>query len=101
MNHPTPEYIIDGISYLATIIVSKKKIPDPTKNNGNEFCNETFCIKAYNWQENKVNFQYKDFQVCWYKHLGRSTYQNKEITGFEWRNILEHCLQSLKQEDKI
>ena len=67
------------------------------------FNNKVFTIHHYCWcdgenPEHKVscspNFKCGDFQVNWYKHLGRSM-EYKDISAEEWRKIMIKCLQSL------
>jgi len=46
------------------------------------------------------NFHYKpiNFQVRWYKWIGRDMEYSKEISDEEWKKIFKHCLESLKND---
>lgn len=71
---------------------------DPTENNGSEFVNDAFEMRAFDWSDPEVyepNFKYKDFEVEWYKYLGRGMETNREITPDEINAMLIDCLNSL------
>lgn len=73
---------------------------DPTENNGSEFVNDTFEMRAFDWSDPEVyapNFKYKDFEVEWYKYLGRGMEINRDITPDEINEMLLDCLKSLEQ----
>lgn len=57
----------------------------PFDNTGEEYSNDVFTVRAYNWDGNyDCNFEYKDFKAWWYKHSNRGlewTYKNE-------RNVL-------------
>ncbi len=75
---------------------------DPTENNGSDFTNDTFEMRAFDWsdpEEYEPNFKYKDFEVEWYKYLGRAMETNREITPDEINKMLVECLKSLKQSN--
>lgn len=74
---------------------------DPTKNNGSEFINNTFEMRAFDWSDPEVyapNFKYKDFEVQWYKYLGRGMETNREIMPNEINSMLIDCLKSLEHD---
>lgn len=67
------------------------------------FNNEVFIIRNYCWCDGEdpghefscpPNFECGDFQVDWYKHLGRIM-EYEDISAEEWRKIMIKCLQSL------
>jgi len=97
---------------------------NPSENYGEDFINNTFEMRAYTWTDcicgdlcilsipinpiriNKrlcltecisciPNFRYKNFEVRWYKYLGRATIMNKDITPEEGVEIFNTCLKSL------
>lgn len=79
---------------------------NPVDNTGAEYENEVFLIRAYDWRDpedesdeyNLPNFWYKplNYQVEWYKHLGRGTYTNRPLTIDEALSILDDCIASLQ-----
>ena len=56
---------------------NQKEMQSPFENTGAEYSNDTFMVKAYDWNEenDKWNFKYKDLYIWWYKHYRR---------GLEW-----------------
>ena len=46
------------------------------------------------------NFRHfeSDFQVSWYKYIGRGMEVNKDLTMKQWASIVEECLLSLKSQ---
>ena len=92
-----------AIGYAVWIYTNNTKgeAIDPTENNGSEFINDTFEMRAFDWSEPEVyapNFKYKDFEVEWYKYLGRGTEVNMPITPDEINEMLKDCLDSLREE---
>lgn len=74
---------------------------NPTENNGSEFTNDTFEMRAFDWsepEEYEPNFKYGDFEVSWYKYLGRGMETNREISPQEINEMLIACLKSLEHE---
>lgn len=79
---------------------TKGEAIDPTENNGSEFTNDTFEMRAFDWSEPEEyapNFKYKDFEVGWYKYLGRGMETNRAISPDEINEMLIDCLNSLKE----
>lgn len=79
---------------------TKQDAIDPTENNGSEFVNDTFEMRAFDWSEPEEyapNFKYKDFEVEWYKYLGRGMEQNRDITSDEINEMLNDCIGSLHE----
>lgn len=75
---------------------------DPFGNTGGSYKNGVFEVQAYSWDESKeqpYNFKYGDFEVSWYKYLGRGTSTNKEISPEEVEGMLDACLDSVRKED--
>ena len=100
----TEELLEAALSYLgrAVWIYTNNTRQDginPTENNGSEFVNDTFEMRAFDWsgpEEYTPNFKYKDFEVEWYKNLGRGMEKNRDITPEEINIMLVDCLNSLK-----
>lgn len=80
---------------------------NPFQNTGNVsgFTNNTFEVHAYDWNwdfsdsnaTQPLNFRWQDFQVRWYKRMGRSMSTNRSITHDELALMLHECLQSLRE----
>jgi hypothetical protein len=71
---------------------------DPTENNGSEFMNDTFEMRAFDWSDPEVyapNFKYKNFEVEWYKYLGRGMETSRALAPNEINDMLKDCLSSL------
>ena len=82
--------------------INQKEMEDPFSNSGNKYKNDIFEIEAYSWNEDVVqpyNFKWKDFEVSWYKYLGRGTSTNREIEPKEINQMLNECLEALQKED--
>ena len=47
----------------------------------------------------RPNFRYKpsDITVHWYKYIGRSMTVNRDVEWAEWRKIMDHCINSVRQ----
>ena len=69
---------------------------------GNNFENETFEVKSYDWNEegnNDYHFYHKPsgLKVCWYKYPLRSPMSNmKNITHEQFLAVLRDCWNSMK-----
>ncbi|MDD4804039.1 MAG: hypothetical protein PHN69_02595 [Candidatus Pacebacteria bacterium] len=76
----------------------------PFENTGARFKNDVFEVQAYDWgneEGQEYNFKYKDFEVRWYKYLGRGTTQNRYIDEEELNDLLIECAQSLNKKTSI
>lgn len=74
----------------------------PFENSGEKFKNDTFEVQAYDWDEESgqtYNFKWKDYELSWYKYLGRDMSANREMAPEECNEMLTDCLNSLKKED--
>ena len=89
----------------------------PFDNSGERFKNDVFECNAYDWSEcnclgswdddwtgekctcgwkpQTYNFKWKDFEVSWYKYLGRGMSMNRKIKDKELSAMLSECLGSL------
>jgi hypothetical protein len=44
----------------------------------------------------KPNFKSKDFEVRWYKHIGRGMEYNRDISSCELLDMMKRCIASIK-----
>lgn len=101
--HEVPDYVSKGLDTLGQMIAELKKVPNPCENNSAVFENKTFSMRAFYWGEDESigvlpNFKYKDFEVSWYKYLGRSMTQSREMNPEDFSKILVDCINSLGEE---
>ena len=70
--------------------------------NGNNFENEIFEVKSYDWNEednNDYHFYHKPsgLKVCWYKYPLRNPMSNmSNLTHEQFLSVLRDCWNSLK-----
>lgn len=57
------------------------------------------CLEKCSNKQPAPNFHYKpwDFKVWWYKYIGRSMETNKELTSEQIKEMVLHCIESLKK----
>lgn len=81
---------------------NQEELADPFRNTGNEYKNDTFHVQAFSWKdkEQPYNFKWRDFEVSWYKYLGRGTSINRPISNDEVAEMLTDCLESIRAEEK-
>lgn len=82
---------------------NQKKIDDPFGNTGGKYINDVFEVYAYSWDDEvpqPYNFRWKDFDISWYKYLGRGTSTNRKILPQEIEKMLEECLGAIRKEEK-
>jgi hypothetical protein len=82
--------------------IHQEELPDPFSNSGGQFLSETFCVEAYDWDEDREqpwNFKWKDLEISWYKYMGRGMSANMEITPRLCDECLKDCLAALEQMD--
>jgi hypothetical protein len=81
--------------------INQKIYESPFRNTGNDFDSDVFSVHSYNWddEEQLWNFKYGDFEVSWYKHLGRSSSMNKKISPQEISDMLDTCLKYIVSLD--
>ncbi len=74
---------------------------------GTEYENDVFILHPYCWcgkwscrwcENNYANYIYKplDYQVTWYKYIGRSVEENKTLTKDQFDKMINHCFESVK-----
>ena len=86
---------------------NQKEMISPFQNTGAEYSNDTFSVRAYNWDDENdcsPNFKYKDLQIWWYKHAHRGVewlYKNERnsIVPSEFLNqMLKDCIESISED---
>lgn len=106
MSDNTDELLIAALRHLGHAVWiytnnTKQNAINPTQNEGSEFINNTFAMRSFDWSDTDEylpNFKYKDFEVEWYKYLGRGMHINESITPEQINVMLNNCLESLNQE---
>lgn len=105
-------YVIDVIrligQYLEEKSVTRK---NPADNTGCEYENDVFLISAYDWRDDQdipegyriPNFWYKpiNYQVEWYKHVGRGTYGNRPMPIDDAFTMFRRVIDSLQDAAAI
>ena len=80
----------------------------PIGNNGGEYLTETFEMRAYCWcdhdrtgheEQCPPNFKWRDFELEWYKYIGRGMVANREMKPSEIARMLGECLESVRKRD--
>ena len=105
-----PEYIEAGLKHLNDELCrimwnkNQKEYQSPFGNYANEYKNDTFEVRSYYWGDNEdkavlPNFQCGDFEVRWYKYLGRGMSMNKSLDANEFFDIIDRCIKSVRRED--
>lgn len=70
---------------------------------GNDFENDVFLIRSYDWSDeenNEYHFLHKPsgFKLQWYKYPLRCPYSNMEISHEDFLAVLRDCLNSLNEK---
>ena len=79
--------------------INQEETPNPFDNSGARFECPTFKAHAYSWndeEEQPWNFKWGDIEISWYKWSGRGTSSNVELTPQLISNMLDACLQGLR-----
>lgn len=84
---------------------------NPWQNTGNVkgYKNDTFEVHAYDWgwdysdsnTPQPPNFKWRDLEITWYKWCGRGLSTNRQTSHNELALMLNECLESLNEEDKL
>lgn len=99
------DYTSQVVALIGEYLVEKGATRDnPCNNTGAEYENDVFLISAYNWNddipddEQVPNFWFKplNYQVEWYKHLGRGNFANRPLTIDEAMDMLNKCIVSIE-----
>ena len=85
---------------------NQKEMPSsPFQNTGGEYENDTFKVRAYNWDDNEEpNFEYKDLKIWWYKHSHRGLYweynheKNTLPPPYFLEDMLLDCIESIEKD---
>lgn len=103
----TQQHVEEGLCLLASLIMEVRGDAaygslisntgaDPWEGRG-------FSLRSYCWCEGGVeghedgcppNFEHREsgLVVCWYKHVGRSSSQNRAVSVREWVGIVGSCV---------
>ena len=85
-------------------MVLKSKWEDILGMNGNDYENDTFMVRSYDWglddeadKRNEYHFWHKPsgFKLQWYKYPLRDPYVNMDITHEQFLDILRDCTNSI------
>lgn len=84
------------------------EMDSPFDNTGNEYSNDTFTVRAYDWDadienvQSLPNFEYKNLKVWWYKYQGRGTYAKceEEVTPAYIYQMYTDCMEALAKLEK-
>jgi len=83
--------------------INQKNIANPFDSSGAKWkCNE-FEMEAYSWNdeyEQPYNFKWGDIEISWYKYLGRGMSVNKEVSLEEINDLLDSCLEAIRNYEK-
>lgn len=100
----TPEeYTVIAVRFIAELL-NDRGLTDglATENTGEQYQNDVFSIYAHDWSMDEMdrygpNFWYKplNYQMDWYKHIGRGTVSNKPLTIEQAWEILDNCKRSI------
>lgn len=100
------ENYVENIIFLIGTYLEEKGITrgNPCGNTGSAYENNVFLISAYDWRddipENEYvpNFWYKplNYQVKWYKHIGRGNFSNRPMPIDDAIVMFEKCIASLQ-----
>lgn len=104
------DYTSQVVALIGAYLAEKGVTRDnPCDNTGAEYENDVFLISAYNWNEDipddeqVPNFWFKplNYQVEWYKHIGRGTFSNRPMPIDDAIVMLEKCIASLQNAAAI
>lgn len=107
-----PEFIEAGLKHLAEEIERIENNKEhtisyeaPIHNNGEVYETPVFSLRAYYWGENEIeeakpNFKYKNFEIRWYKYIGRGMSMNRKIKADEFFQIIDHCIEHVRRKEK-
>lgn len=106
LQHEPELHVTNVIALIGAYLVDQGILSDdPTHNTGVSYENEVFLISAYDWHEEDgsevtPNFWWKvdNYQVEWYKYLGRGTYANRDLNPSESLMILWDCIDSIDKD---
>lgn len=112
-----PNFIEAGFMLLAYEIervewnINQESYLCPTSNNGQYYHTDVFEIRAFVWcccdydsfdencNCNLPNFKIGDFEVRWYKRMGRGMSMNKDINANEFFKLIDKCLECVLKKE--
>jgi hypothetical protein len=120
-----PEFIEAGLNHLATEIervewnVRQEEYRAPVANTGDEYETPDFKLRAYYWgdctcgaEDSEIekphaaecgvslpNFKCGDFEVRWYKWLGRGMSMIRQIDANEFFQLIDKCVESVRRKE--
>ena len=91
------EAALEAIRYVLFVLGDIEA--DPFGNTAASFKNAIFEVHAYSWgdDDQPFNFKWRDFEVKWYKYLGRGMGRNRDLTETEVEIMLTECIDSIKK----
>lgn len=106
LSHEVEDYWNHVLALIGQHLVSSGILSsDPTGNTGASYENDTFYISAYDWTEEDgsqvpPNFWFKEsnYQIEWYKYLGRGNLSNRESSFEEAMHVLGACIISINND---
>lgn len=101
-----PNIVVSILDSIETNLILAKKLTgsSPFNNTGATFENDTFKVRAYQWDFNPLqdwNFKYKNIEIRWYKHLNRSPEINGGYTHKEMVRMYLDCINSIWKGVKL
>lgn len=106
--HEVPPFIESCLDALGDLVSEGQYQANPTCNNGAEFSNDVFQMRAYCWCDGEAeghtdgcppNFICGDLAISWYKHSHRGASMSREVNFGEWKTIFTKCVNSLEVRD--
>lgn len=106
-----PEYVVAILWYIALEIErvewnnTQEEYSSPFRNAGGKWECDAFTVRAYYWGDDEAkallpNFQYKDIEIRWYKHVHRGTTINRVVSPEEIAVMFDECMASVRRTEK-
>lgn len=107
--HPLIEAILDKIEHEMERLywnANQTEMPSsPFQNTGGIYENDTFTVRAYDWNGNyEPNFEYNGLRIWWYKHSHRGLeweYNHEKNTlppAYFLEDMLVDCIESIEKD---
>jgi len=103
-----PDFVEAGLIYLELEMERvwsnfELQFVSPFRNTGARFKNSVFEVNAYDWSEKSdaPNFRIDDFEIYWYKYMGRGMYMNKDIDANMFFAYIDRCVQSIRDMEDM
>lgn len=89
-------FIEDAVTVIGSTLGAVLGI-NPTNNSAEKYENEVFSMAAYDWSEERHwNFRWRDFEMSWYKYIGRGVEVNRPLSAEEIVEMIQECVGSVK-----